>query len=328
MPEALDFLKYTSDTAQTILKEFEMNTQSVQKKIYQCVIPLILALAFPLLGQTIISCAGTSVTMSSQYPEVLQKLLGSSYKVYDEGAGGSDAGYGWNHFVATTNFAHIVAVKPQVVALEFGANDAHAPADWIDANFYSMYSKFVDTFYTISPKPKVFVIIPPPMFVIATTPPQNVPFVTSLEHIVVQLRKLVADRNLPYLDFNTPLLGHPEYTSDGCHMLAQGIAADTMAHIFYRALMSSPTSASSPSRISAKSNDMIIDKNGLLVNVAGNVSWTLTFNTLDGKKLSQVSGIGKADRIAFNKDIRQGTLIARLQTNTGVCASVMVQSNP
>lgn len=305
-----------------------MNFQSSEKSLVLLMVSMVIAAVFPVLGETIISCAGTSVTMTSQYPEALQKLLGSSYKVYNEGAGGADAGYGWNHFVETPNFARIVSIKPQIIALEFGPNDAHAPADWIDANFYAMYSKFVDTFYTITPKPKVFVIIPPPMYNNQTTTSQSDPFPTSLIHIVAQLKKLVADRNLPYLDFNTPLLGHPEYTTDGCHMPAQGIAADTMSHIFYRALMSSPTAAVSPGRISAKANELMMGKRGFSVNVAENVSWTLTFNSLDGKKISQVSGIGKTDRIAFNKDTRQGTLVARLQTSTGVCASMMMQSNP
>jgi acyl-CoA thioesterase I len=287
----------------------------------------ILFCTLPARAVTVISCAGTSVTMTSQYPELLQKDLGSDYKVWDEGAGGADAGYGWNHFVATTNFAHIVSIKPQIIALEFGANDAHAPADWIDANFYAMYSKFVDTFYTISPKPIVYVCLPPPNFMVATTPPQNAPFIVSLEHIVVQLKKLVADRHLPCLDFNTPLLGHPEYTTDGCHMPAQGAGADTMAHVFMRALqaLQNGTSVALESHGAATFLRALGETagHGLSITLPGSESWTLTISTLDGKELGRYAGKGSCRQVFSGNQIGTGVVIARLHAVSGEYAHTM-----
>jgi hypothetical protein len=288
---------------------------------------VVLGFAIGSYGQTKIACAGTSVTMTSQYPEVLQKLLGSGYTVYDEGVGGADAGYGWNHFVATTAFAYIVSQKPQIVTLEFGANDAHAPADWIDLNFYDMYSKFVDTFYTISPKPMVVVCIPSPLYNNATTSAQTDPFCVSLIHIVAQLRKLVADRNLPFVDFYAPLLGHPEYTTDGCHMPAQGIAADTMAHALFRLIKGTSTAShfGSPAACN-RSTILQVNGNGIQVNCSGNSSWKLSVEALNGAVFINIRGAG-GSHVAFNRyRLSKGIAIVRLSTQAGDCLTQTIQT--
>jgi alpha-L-fucosidase 2 len=270
---------------------------------------------------TVITCVGNSVTMTTQYPEALQVKLGSTYKVYNEGVGGAGI-TGWSRQYITcngvdqtqTNFTDIFKLKPQIITIKLGVNDTHAPASVLETDFVPGYNKLIDTFLTISPKPKIYLILPAPMY-----PPEQQAWCDNLKNEIVPLtRKIATQRNLPLVDFYTPLLGHPEYFPNSVHANAGSPPADSMTNILYRTIMAS--TAVAPNQVARPAiAGLGVNANafGLSVTAPERTAWTLDVTALDGRSVARYSGCSSA-RLAFDK--RANTtrlLIARLRTANG-----------
>ncbi len=145
-----------------------MNIRLLIKKI-----PFLLATV--IIGSscvTRIACVGDSITegagiknQSKQaYPVVLNEILGDRYTVLNAGRSAAtlqksgDLPY-WN----CNEFSNVFAFKPSVIVIKLGTNDTK-PQNWNSVAFEKDYQSMIDTFQTISPRPKIVLCKPVPVF--------------------------------------------------------------------------------------------------------------------------------------------------------------------
>ena len=182
----------------------------------------------------------------------LQKLLGSAYSVQNYGVSGTtllkrgNSPY-WN----TGRIAQVLAFKPDIVTIKLGTNDTK-PYNWDvhGSEFKQDYGALIDTLNTLDVKPRVFLVLPVPVFTVAASADWGIR--DSVIQIIIPIIKEIAnERNLPVVDANTPLISFPQYfTVDGVHPDSRG--ADTIASVIYRGIKDAPTGMS---RIAAVSKE-------------------------------------------------------------------------
>lgn len=170
--------------------------------------------------------------MYTNYPTYLQNLLGSGYQVENDGVGGTtllkrgDKPYWTNGLLSKA-----LAFKPDIVTIKLGTNDTKSQNwDAHGSEFKADYLAMIDTLQKLSSKPAIFLVLPVPVFKDAYGIRDSI-----LKKVIVVIKTIGTERNLPVIDANTPLLGFGKYFSDGVHPNTAG--ADSIAHVIYRGLM-------------------------------------------------------------------------------------------
>jgi lysophospholipase L1-like esterase len=194
---------------------------------------LIVAVAANAANKIKVACVGNSITAgNSMYPPYLQKLLGSEYQVENEGVGGTTLlKKGDMPYWTRGRLKQALAFNPNIVTIKLGTNDTKSQ-NW-DAHgneFKKDYLAMIDTFALLATKPDIFLVLPVPVFKANAYGIRD----SILKKIIVIIKEIGAERNLPVIDANTPLLGFGKYFSDGVH--PNGAGSDSIAHIIYRAL--------------------------------------------------------------------------------------------
>jgi len=190
-----------------------------------------------------VSCVGDSITAGCctsgvpAYPELLQQVLGSGYVVTNYGNSGKtmlkkgicgpppsgDCSY-WT----TPTYPAAIASTPDVVTIMLGTNDAKN-FNWFGVqekgdSFEDDYVEMIHNFKALGTKPKVYVMVPPPLY-----PPDpydmNSTVINSIFPVMVPqiAQKGGADG---IIDVFTALggatLSQPGITCDGCHPVQKG----------------------------------------------------------------------------------------------------------
>jgi acyl-CoA thioesterase-1 len=202
-------------------------------KIKITIVLLFIAIAASASSKIKVACVGNSITAgTSNYPTYLQNLLGSGYQVENDGVGGTTMlKNGDSPYWTKGRLQQALAFKPNIVTIKLGTNDTKSQ-NW-DAHyneFKNDYCAMIDTFNSLTTKPDIFLVLPVPVFRTNFGIRDSI-----LKKIIVIVKEIGTERNLPVIDANTPLLGFSGYFSDGIHPNTTG--ADTIAHIIYRALM-------------------------------------------------------------------------------------------
>jgi alpha-L-fucosidase 2 len=179
-----------------------------------------------------VGCVGTSITHWSGFPEKLGPLLGAGNTVYNLGKYGTTAiKAGDSPYLGCDRFPMVFSDLPELITIEMGINDSKN-GNWNPARFDADLKSMIDTFSTMSTKPKIWLCLPSPVW-------NNVLGVSndSVEQLVVPaILAIAAERGLPVIDLRTPFKNHPEWFGDGVHPLATSPVADSMAGIIRRAI--------------------------------------------------------------------------------------------
>lgn len=160
-----------------------------------------------------VACVGDSLTSDTEYPNITGELLGSNYTVANFGVGRTTVSLQFDKpYLNQTEVQYSRKFEPNIVVIMLGTNDAYL-SQQERRNFISDYKTLVDVFQAFSSKPKIFIVVPPPVF------SNNLGLNdTILEKMVIPLIKQTAnDLNLPLIDAHTPLVNHPEDFQDGIH---------------------------------------------------------------------------------------------------------------
>jgi lysophospholipase L1-like esterase len=217
------------------------NSGKLSMKILILSLSCVLFFAGGSIAQIKVACignsitAGTAVGANNSYPAFLQTLLGTGYTVHNDGVSGTtllkngDSPY-WKNGMLKDVFSFL----PNIITIKLGTNDTK-PQNW---NSYYQYFKrdygaMIDTLNLIATHPKIWLILPVP--VISTNYGIRD---SALQKILIIIKQIASERGLPVIDANTPLKMFPQYFPDGVHPSAAG--EDTIAHIIYRALTSTP----------------------------------------------------------------------------------------
>jgi alpha-L-fucosidase 2 len=177
-----------------------------------------------------VACIGDSITSDTEYPVDLGMILGSKYTVANFGVGRTTVSLEFEKpYLNQTEVQNARKFEPNIVVIMLGTNDAYL-SQQERRNFISDYKTLIGVFQAFSSKPKLFVVVPPPVF--SNNMGLND---TILERMVIPLIKQTAnDLDLPLIDAHTPLVNHPEDFHDGVH--PNSLGSEIIAYQIFMAI--------------------------------------------------------------------------------------------
>jgi lysophospholipase L1-like esterase len=179
-----------------------------------------------------VACVGDSITNGTEYPDDLWMMLGTNYTVGNFGVGGATASLESDKpYMEQIEFKEAKQFKPDIIVIMLGTNDAYPSRQQNLNNFTDDYKRLVDAFQELSPKPKIFLVIPPPVFNSAFGPNNTI----LLDGVIPRITQVATELGLPTIDVYTPLMNHADYFWDGVHPSSNG--AKIIATRIYTALI-------------------------------------------------------------------------------------------
>lgn len=205
-----------------------------------------------------VACVGDSLTQGSAYPYYLWQMLGSSapftignYTQYPDGdsdALSSDASYAVGNFGAggtmvtlksenpymnSSPFQSALEFQPNIVIIMLGTNDAQLGVHQYSTSFVDDYKTLVYAFQTLASKPKIWIVLPPPIFdsQAGKTSPEYLE-----QNVIPHIEQAANETNLPIIDVHSVLAGYSNYFPDGIHPDSEG--AKLIANEVYKAIIS------------------------------------------------------------------------------------------
>ncbi len=165
-----------------------------------------------------VACVGDSITSDTTYTDELWTILGASYEVVNFGVGRTTVSLQFEKPYFNQPKAQLARwFEPDIVIIMLGTNDAYLNQQ-LRSNFTSDYKTLISSFQALSSKPKIFIVIPPPVF----DNPTGLNAATVENDVIPLIRQTASNLNLPTIDAHTALLNHPEYFQDGVHPNSQG----------------------------------------------------------------------------------------------------------
>jgi alpha-L-fucosidase 2 len=178
-----------------------------------------------------VACVGDSITEGSRYTSDLKSLLGVNYSVGNFGVGLATVNSESSKtYINQPVFEAAKASQPQIVIILLGTNDANpAYQQYID-NFTRDYKALISAFEALGSKPKIYMVLPPPIFSDSLGPYNSI----LVQNVIPKIRQVANETGLPLIDLYSAMVGHPEYFEDGVHPNVEG--SKTIAAIIYEAI--------------------------------------------------------------------------------------------
>jgi lysophospholipase L1-like esterase len=178
-----------------------------------------------------VACVGDSITEGTYYPADLWMLLGANYSVGNFGVGGSavslDSG---KPYMKESVFQEAKAFQPNIVVIMLGTNDASPINANGNESFVEDYVKLVRAFQTLSTKPKIYLVKPPPVFSNGTG--LNPEYFTDT--VIPSIEEAAKQTNLSIINVYSALTNNSNFFADGVHPNAEG--AKLIANEIYKAI--------------------------------------------------------------------------------------------
>jgi lysophospholipase L1-like esterase len=127
-------------------------------------------------------------------------------------------------------FQEAKAFQPNVVVIMLGTNDAYPLDSPNNETFVEDYIKLVEAFQTLSTKPKIYIVKPPPVFSNATG--LNPEYFRT--NVIPAIEQAAKQTDLPMIDVYSALANSSNFFRDGVHPNAKG--AKLIADEIYRAI--------------------------------------------------------------------------------------------
>jgi alpha-L-fucosidase 2 len=206
------------------------------KKYKAIYFSLILLIFISCSNKTKIACVGDSITegyglawqSKTAYPVVLNSLLGSDYSVINLGRSGATLRKkGDLPYWSCKEFYDVFAYDPDIIIIQLGTNDTKTQ-NWDSASFANDYQALIDTFKTMSSKPKIYLCIPVPAF----ESKWSINDSTITKWISPIIGTIAKRNNLPVIDLHSRMSGQGNYFFDGIHPDEKGakLMAEIIAH--------------------------------------------------------------------------------------------------
>lgn len=218
------------------------------------------------LAQTKVVCIGDSITQGwnghPSFVPLLQKLLGSQYTVVNAGRSGATMlKAGDVPFWTQAQFSTAVKSQANIFLIMLGTNDSKSK-NWgtHSGEFKGDYQAMIDTLRKTNPNAKILLVFPPPAFSSSYGISNDV-----INAQIPQVKDIAAKRSLAVVDVNKALLPFSRYFDDGVHPDTAG--ADTIAHVYLRAIMTATTGIDVPpgGTTDASSHHVVVRETNLLI---------------------------------------------------------------
>ncbi len=189
---------------------------------------IIIAIAFAGCSKPVtkIACVGDSITeghglkcqSKTAYPFVLDSILGSEYQVQNCGRSATTLQrQGDFPYWIAKEFGNVFAYKPDIIIIKLGTNDTK-PYNWDSKRFETEYQALIDTFKTITTKPKFYLCLPVPVY--KTNWGINDSTVTA--GVIPAIKNIAAKNNIEIIDLYNGLSNMPGLFPDGVHPIEEG----------------------------------------------------------------------------------------------------------
>ena len=183
-----------------------------------------------------VACVGDSLTQSTLYPYDLQDMLGSNYTVGNFGAGSTTVLLNTETpYMNSTPFQNALEFKPDVVIIMLGTNDAQPNLKIYNASFVGDYKTLIAAFQALDSKPKIWIVLPPPIF---SDQGGKIDPQYFKDTLIPFIKQAANQTNLPTIDVFSALASYPQYFPDGIHPTNEG--AKLIAEEIYKAAFASP----------------------------------------------------------------------------------------
>jgi acyl-CoA thioesterase-1 len=186
-----------------------------------------------------VACVGDSLTQSTEYPYDLWMLLGTAnYTLRNFGAGGTMITLkSETPYMNTSVFQSALEFQPNIVIIMLGTNDAQPSVHQYNTSFVDDYKKLVYAFQALASKPKIWIVLPPPIF-------SNQSGKISPEYfkltVIPCIEQAANETNLPIINVYSALASYSNYFPDGVHPNSAG--AKLIVNEIYKAIASQNTS--------------------------------------------------------------------------------------
>jgi acyl-CoA thioesterase-1 len=192
-----------------------------------------------------VACIGNSITVgygqppadwpTKSYPAVLGQKLGAAYIVKNFGVSGTtllkngNMPY-WNR----SELAASAAWKPDIVVIALGTNDAKTVNVAHYGDFLADYVAMIQYYDTLSSHPRVFVSLPPTLYVDSVAKPIYPTEQHLATYLLPKIRAAAVQRHAVVIDVHAATAGHAAMFADGVHPNAAG--ANIIAQTVYAAI--------------------------------------------------------------------------------------------
>jgi acyl-CoA thioesterase-1 len=190
-----------------------------------------------------VACVGDSLTQSTEYPFDLWMLLGSArYTVGNFGAGSTTVSLNSETpYMNTSAFQSAMEFQPNIVIIMLGTNDAQPSLERYNTSFVDDYVKLVVAFQALISKPKIWIVLPPPVF-------NNQSGKISPEYfkltVIPYIEQAANETNLPVINVYSALANYSDYFPDGVHPNSEG--SQLIANEIYKAIILQNTPSTAP----------------------------------------------------------------------------------
>ena len=189
----------------------------------------------PSLAIIRVACVGDSITQSTEYPLDLMLLLGRErYIVGNFGAGSTTVSLSSETpYMNTSRHRNALEFAPNIVIIMLGTNDAQPSLFRYNTSFVGDYLKLIQTFQMLPSKPKILLVLPPPIFSnrSGTISPDYFNFT-----VIPLIEQTANETRLPLVNVYSVLTGYSDYFPDGVHPNTTG--AQIIAEKIYMAVIS------------------------------------------------------------------------------------------
>lgn len=187
-----------------------------------------------------IACVGDSITFGDSikdratncWPAVLENRIGVAYKVENFGVNGTTLLSGSSKpYVAQRAWKDSLAFKPDAVLLMLGTNDTKVGDKLSGAALEADLKKLIASYRAVVTQPRVFLLLPPPVFAKRWGINEKV----LVDVVLPAIRRVGRATDCAVIDLHTPLKGSSSLFPDSVHPNATGaakIAATLHARIF------------------------------------------------------------------------------------------------
>ncbi|QZE15380.1 hypothetical protein K4L44_05985 [Halosquirtibacter laminarini] len=188
--------------------------------------------------KTKVACIGNSVTFGAtikdrdhdNYPTQLQEMLGDSFLVGNFGHSGARLMQkGPNPYIQTEAYQKALQFHADIFVIHLGLNDTD-PRNWphYRDRFVSDFYALIDTLKASShhPNPQFYICKESPVLGLKTFIPLG--RIAWYDQIVETTTHIASQRDIPVIDFYSPLVSRPDLLTDGLHPNGKG--ATLLAH--------------------------------------------------------------------------------------------------
>lgn len=181
-------------------------------------------------NQIKVACVGDSITFGctvrnwqkNNYPAVLGNLLGENYCV-------NNFGYTNRTAIKSADFPYTneklyqqsLDFKPDIVVIMLGSNDTKEN-NWSKDKFINDYCEIIDDYLSLSSSPKVYLLMPPPMFEVNGKVMWQLRKDIITDEICPAVKQIADKMGVQYADMYHVFENKKELFSDGVHPNSKG----------------------------------------------------------------------------------------------------------